>query len=99
MREGKEGWHLDKKVTLSVIAAVLLNALSTVWWAARVDAAVTNHEARISINSASIAQLSQQQGNVNEKLAGIQEGQKYQSDILKDLRDEVRSVYKKGPAP
>lgn len=34
-------WHLDRKVTLSLILALLANAGATVWWASKLDTRVT----------------------------------------------------------
>jgi hypothetical protein len=39
-------WHLDRKVTLSLILALLANAGATVWWASKLDSRVTAVEQR-----------------------------------------------------
>lgn len=90
-KEIKE-WHLDRKVTLGLIAALLLNACGSVWWAAKLDTTVGQHDQKITTMTANLSQLSAQQNNVNENLARIQEGQKYQSDMLREVRDQLARV-------
>lgn len=83
-------WHLDRKVTLGLIFALLANACGSVWWAARLDATVMQHEQKIVAISASVNQLAIAQSNVNENLARIQEGQKYQTEMLREVRQQLK---------
>lgn len=89
MTENKQEWHLDRKVTLGLIVALLANACGSVWWAAKLDTTVSHHEQKIVTMAASVNQLSTQQNSVNENLARIQEGQKYQSEMLREVRDQL----------
>lgn len=82
---------MDKKVTLALIFALLLNAGGTIWWASRLDATVHNHETRLDGLSSSIVSLTTQQSGTNEKLARIEEGQKYQIDMLKEVRETLKA--------
>lgn len=84
------GWHMDKKVTISLIFALLLNAGGTIWWASRLDATVHNHEQRLDSLSTNVTALSNQQSSTNEKLARIEEAQKYQIDMLKEVRETLK---------
>lgn len=81
---------MDRKVTLGLIFALLCNACGSVWWAARLDATVSQHEQKIVAISASVNQLAIAQSNVNENLARIQEGQKYQTEMLREVREQLR---------
>lgn len=83
-------WHLDKKVTLAIIVALLLNAGSSVWWAARLDQSVSNHAERLERLDSAVISLGSQQSGLVEKLARIEEGQRFQIDMLKELRDKVK---------
>lgn len=89
MTEQKD-WHLDKKVTLALIFALMCNACGSVWWAAKLDATVYNHEQRIVQNAASLAEVRSSQGSVNESLARIQEGMKYQTEMLREVREQLK---------
>lgn len=58
-----KSWHLDRKVTVSLIFALLANAATTIWWASSISAAVatlnvtdTRHE--ILLNNLSIGRES-----------------------------------------
>ncbi len=93
-RQQTEPWHLDKKVTLGLIVAILMNAFSSIWWAASLDSAVKMNSKRLDSHDASIAALTGQQSILNEGLARIQEGLKYQNDLLKDVRSEIRKSNK-----
>ena len=35
-----DNWHLDRKVTISLIVAMTINMATTVWWASAISAAV-----------------------------------------------------------
>lgn len=85
-----KGWHLDKKVTLAIIVTLIMQTASSVWWASRINYTVGDHEKRISGNTANISSNTSQNAAVRETLAAIREGQKYQTDMLKDLQKEMR---------
>jgi septal ring factor EnvC (AmiA/AmiB activator) len=89
-------WHLDKKVTLGLIVAIMMNAFSSIWWAASLDSAVRGHDRRLDQNDFNINALTSQQSEYKESLARIQEGLKYQTDLLKDVRADIRKSNKDG---
>ena len=41
---GPTEWHLDRKVPLLLIAALLVNAISGIWYASKLDSRVSNLE-------------------------------------------------------
>lgn len=43
--ENRREWHLDRKVTLGLILALLANSGATVWWASRLEQRVAHIEA------------------------------------------------------
>lgn len=86
---GKADWHLDQKVTLGLILALFLNAASSIWWASRLDTTVTNHEVRIVTNSNAIASNTAANASLKEGVARLQEGQKYQTEMLKEIKDRL----------
>lgn len=47
-QQREEEWHLDRKVTLSLIIALFLNAAATVWFAAQLEARVSTLELKDS---------------------------------------------------
>jgi hypothetical protein len=86
---GKD-WHLDRKVTLGIILALVLNAGSSIWWASRLDYTVQAHEKRISDNEGDIRLNRDQNGRIIERLAGIEANQKYQNDTLKEIKEALK---------
>ncbi len=42
------GWHLDKRVPLALLAAMLLQGAAILWWAAHEDQKITDHELRLA---------------------------------------------------
>jgi len=36
-RRSEDSWHLDKRVPIAVIIALLIQAASIIWWASRVE--------------------------------------------------------------
>jgi hypothetical protein len=92
-RKHSTDWHLDKKVTVTLILALLANAGASVWWAARMDAAVQDSQKRIEKLETSTTFMGTQQAAVFERLARIDEGIKYQSETLK----EVKAALERGP--
>jgi hypothetical protein len=51
------GWHFDRKVPISLVAALLLQAGATVWWGASMSARVAALEEKIGISSDQGARL------------------------------------------
>lgn len=65
-------WHLDRKVTLSLIVALLANAGATVWFAAQLDQRVTSIESRQQQWSTSPERITK----VETQIEGVREGLK-----------------------
>ena len=51
MSEEHDPWHLDKRVPLALIFAILLQTVGIVWWAASIDARQTAQNDRIGRNT------------------------------------------------
>lgn len=76
----REPWHLDKRVPLALILALLLQTVSAVWWAATIDSRVSNNEgtlSRLDSRLADIAVFSNDQevqlGRIEEQVNGLRE--------------------------
>ncbi len=68
-------WHLDRKVTLSLIAALLINAGATVWFAAQLDQRVTEIEekqSRFLVVPQRLTRVETQVDGVREDLSRIE---------------------------
>jgi hypothetical protein len=67
----EDAWHLDKRVPIALILALLLQTASVVWWGARIDARVAMLEATDVSRASS-----------SERLARVEENLKAQSETL-----------------
>lgn len=83
-------WHLDRKVTLGLILAILLNAGSSVWWAASLNAQVLNQRKEIDTHTAQIAQVTGANAGFGERLAKIEAGITYQTKVLDRMEDKLK---------
>lgn len=90
MAAEKRDWHLDRKVTLGIISALLLNATSSIWWASRLDYTVQNHDVQIAHHSKEIEQIRDQTGAITERLARIDENIKFQTEIMREIKEEFK---------
>lgn len=90
MDEIRREWHLDRKVTIGIILALLANAGSSVWWASRLDYMVQTHETRLAAQEQEIYQVREKNGALNERLARIEANQNYQNDTLREIKDAIK---------
>lgn len=59
-------WHLDKRVPVALIVAIMVQTGTAVWWAAGQDATVANHSERL-------AKLEAQEDKVSDRMRSIEE--------------------------
>ena len=86
----KEEWHLDKKVTLTLILAILINCASTIWWGAKLDSSVSNHEIRITNTEADIKVVRDRESMLVERLARIESNLEFQSQVLREIKGSLK---------
>lgn len=65
----KESWHLDRRVPLALIFALLVQTAGIVWWAATLQAENEGQETRIS----RLEQQNAQSTVLGERLARLEE--------------------------
>lgn len=92
--EMKREWHLDRKVTLGLILAILANAGSSVWWAASLNQQVLNHQKSIDAHSQTISGVLSSQSSIGERLAKMEAGINYQTKVLDRIEDVVKERVK-----
>ena len=90
MEELRREWHLDRKVTLGIIIALLANAGSSIWWASRLDYTVQTHETRIVAQEKSLGEVKEKSLATFERLARIEANQQYQNDTLREIKDAIK---------
>jgi len=68
-----EHWHLDKKVPIALIGALLIQAGTIIWWASGLEGRMTSYDRRISANEAEISKTDSAQDTITERLTRIEE--------------------------
>lgn len=69
----REGWHLDKRVPISLIVAIVLQTISIVWWAAKSESKLDDHERRLTADETASRQSNSKYNEMSERLARIEE--------------------------
>lgn len=82
-------WHLDRKVTITIILTLLVNAGSSLWWASRLDYTVQNHETRLLTHDREIDDIRIKSSAIFERLARIEANQTFQSETLREIKDAI----------
>jgi hypothetical protein len=83
-------WHLEKKVTITIIVMLLANVVSSIWWASKLDHMVNSHESRISSTEEQIKIMAERNGMTLERLARIEANQQFQNETLREIKDAIK---------
>lgn len=76
--EPKEGWHLDKKVPIALIAAILIQTAGALVWAGAASQ-------RLDMLEASVAALK----DTNRKLSVVETHIGYMREAIDDIKENV----------
>ena len=86
-----EGWHLDKRVPLAIIAAIVVQSMSAIWWASAVDTKVNGHATEITrIEREAATRRAEDRGEVREFVREVRESLRRIEDRLGDKADRPR---------
>lgn len=85
-----EPWHLDKKVPIALILALVVQTAGMVWWAASLSRTVHEHERRITLNEQADVSALLEQRRVAEGLARLDERTAAQTQILRRIEDTIQ---------
>lgn len=89
MMQTKE-WHLEKKVTLGLIVALLVNIFSSVWWAASINSQVATQQKALDYQGLQINSIVSAQAGVGERLAKMEGAITYQTKSLDRIEESLR---------
>lgn len=68
------GWHLDKRVPISIIAAILFQTGALIWWASSIESRVSSLEreyAATSISSDRLSRLEARQDLILQRITEL----------------------------
>lgn len=81
---------MEKKVTLGLIIALLINIGSSVWWAASLDSQVLNQQKSLDAQAQQINTIVTAQAGVGERLAKLESAIGYQTKALDRIEESLR---------
>lgn len=90
MEEIRKEWHLDRKVIVGIIIALLTNAGSFIWYASKLDYTVQSHESRLVEHDKEITSIKDRNTTLMERLARIEANQNYQTETLKEIKEAIK---------
>lgn len=82
----KQGWHLDKKVPLSIILALIVQSIVLIVWAATLDNRVGVVEQNVTAHSVTLETMKNAQNTIAVGLARIEERQIIQGEGVKEIK-------------
>jgi Tfp pilus assembly protein PilO len=98
--DGKQfatGWHLDKRVPITIIMAVIVQTAGLVLWAGKLDSRVQNLEQQSIQSALSIEGLKASQNSVAVGLARIEERQSIMNENLREIKSAINGTRHERP--
>lgn len=83
-------WHLDKRVPVTLITAILFQTMAGIWWASNVDAHVVEHEKKLTNLTEYIIRQNENDTRIREALARLDERVELQTRLLADIEKKTR---------
>ena len=90
MQQEPAQWHLDKRVPISIIIAMLLQTVGMVWWAASLSSRVEQHGREINSLVADGRSYSAEASRIREVLARLDERMAAQTDLLRRVENALQ---------
>lgn len=89
----KEGWHLDKKVPLSIILAIGIQTVCLFMWGARLDQRVSVIEGVTGNHTVIIEAMRSNQSDTKATLARMDERLASTSDGVKEIKAKLDAAF------
>lgn len=89
----KEGWHLDKKVPLSIILAIGIQTTVLFMWGARLDQRVSQIEGVTGNHTVIIEAMRSNQSDTKATLARMDERLAATSDGVKEIKAKLDAAF------
>jgi hypothetical protein len=87
---GNDPWHLDKRVPLALILALIGQTAGMVWWASGLSHRVDQHERQITVLASEGRSYGVEAGRIREVLARLDERMAAQTDLMRRLESSLR---------
>jgi hypothetical protein len=89
MGGASEPWHLDKRVNLALVGALLIQTSGIVWWASAMHSTL---QTEVATNDRQDAILDALKADVQVKADRFSEAQRNLSEQLVDQRADLRAI-------
>lgn len=89
----KEGWHLDKKVPLSIIVGLAIQSIVLFMWGAKIEQRVTNAEGIQANHTIVIESMRTNQSDTKATLARMDERLAATSDGVKEIKAKLDAAF------
>lgn len=94
----EKGLRMGKKELFGIAMAIIINAVGMVWWTSRLSFTVEQHTILLDKHEIKIGALADKTDGLNEKLARFDENQKFQTQMLQDIKATLAGMQgKHGP--
>lgn len=90
-KENKD-WHLDKKVPLAAFVMILINILTTIWWAGRLDQNVMVQEKRNDQQDEAIVTMQNRFNEQDRILSRMEASQQFIVNAVNETRADVKGL-------
>jgi Tfp pilus assembly protein PilO len=85
MQEVTGGWHLDKRVPVAIIFALLVQSAGVIWWASNMSSRQSVIEDRVAVHDMQISAMRDTAANAAVSLGRIEEN-------VDALRNDIERV-------
>lgn len=89
MSGDREPWHLDKRVPIALILAIVLQTGGFIWWAAGLSHRVDQHTREIAALHMEGRGYTSEAARVRETLARLEERLAAQNDLLRRVESAI----------
>lgn len=89
MPERRGGWRLDQRIPVGLIAAILIQGATIVWWASGKEQEDRFQSGRIEQGEQLFARYGAQQILIAERLARIEARLENQTELLRELKQKT----------
>jgi len=98
-KPASEPWHLDRRVPIALILAIIGQTAGAVWWASTISGAVADHARRVALLEAGKVEDARADRDSADRLARIEERQRASQDSLTEIKQLLNLLLQRPPAP
>ena len=80
-----EGWHLDKKVPITIVVVIVIQLFGGLWFLAKLDGKIEDQAARLAKTEAQISVIDREAREFGNRIARIEEKTSSMLTILQRL--------------